>query len=44
MSANLAIKRILVYGGSGALGNTLVGYFKNKNYVSDYPAKAFFQR
>ena len=35
MSASVGIKKILVYGGSGALGNTLVGYFKNKNYVSD---------
>lgn len=34
MSASSGLKKILVYGGSGALGNTLVGYFKSKNYVS----------
>lgn len=27
-----SIKKILVYGGSGALGNTLVNHFKSKNY------------
>ncbi|CAF0981439.1 unnamed protein product [Brachionus calyciflorus] len=26
------LKRVLVYGGSGALGNQLVNHFKNKNY------------
>lgn len=25
-------KRVLVYGGSGALGNELVNFLKNKNY------------
>lgn len=28
----MSAKRVLVYGGSGALGDTLVSYFKNKNY------------
>ena len=27
------VKRVLVYGGSGALGNPIVQHFKTKNYV-----------
>ena len=27
------VKRVLVYGGSGALGNAIVQHFKTKNYV-----------
>ncbi len=27
-------KRVLVYGGNGALGNIIVKYFKEKNYVN----------
>jgi hypothetical protein len=34
MSSVEAGKRVLVYGGSGALGNALVNFFKLKNYVS----------
>lgn len=29
----MSVKRILVYGGSGALGDALVNHFKNKSYV-----------
>ncbi len=29
-----ASSRVLVYGGRGALGSTIVKYFKSKNYVS----------
>jgi dihydropteridine reductase len=33
MSSGVAgVKKVLVYGGSGALGSTLVNHFKNKNY------------
>lgn len=31
----MSSKRIIVYGGTGALGDTLVKYFKSKNYVSN---------
>ena len=34
MSVATAGKRVMVYGGSGALGGTLVDYFKNKQYVN----------
>ena len=27
-------KKVLIYGGSGALGDSIVKYFKAKNYVS----------
>lgn len=29
-----SLKKILVYGGSGALGNQLVNHFKSKNHVN----------
>lgn len=29
-----SVKRVLVYGGSGALGDCLVKHFASKNYVS----------
>lgn len=32
MSVSTAAKRVMVYGGGGALGGTLVGYFKEKQY------------
>ena len=35
MSANTAARRVVVYGGSGALGNELVNYFKTKSYVKN---------
>jgi hypothetical protein len=30
----MSVKKILVYGGNGALGDSLVNYFKTKSYVS----------
>ena len=29
----MSTKRVLVYGGNGALGDSIVKYFKEKNYV-----------
>ena len=29
----MSTKRVLVYGGNGALGDAIVKYFKEKNYV-----------
>lgn len=33
MSVSTAAKRVMVYGGGGALGGTLVAYFREKQYV-----------
>ena len=30
-----AVKRVLVYGGSGALGDALVTHLKSKSYVNE---------
>jgi len=32
--SSAAVKKVLVYGGSGALGSALVGHFKQKQYVN----------
>jgi len=33
---NMSAGRVLIYGGKGALGSTIVAHFKAKNFVSNY--------